>query len=157
MKKKVQSVEPNITELGNGWLKSYKLNYKLEQESLNTEIDKALNNYFSKNLKYIRKKKNIDQQVMAEDLGVAQSTLSCWENGIRTPKIEQILDIANYFNVKIDIVSRDYSQDESNSFDEYAVLFDKYKELSNDDKELIKNIIETRKKQIDKELKDDEI
>lgn len=49
MKKKVQSVEPNITELGNGWLKSYKLNYKLEQESLNTEIDKALNNYFSKN------------------------------------------------------------------------------------------------------------
>ena len=38
MAKKVQSVEPNITELGNGWLKQYKLNYKLEQESLNTEI-----------------------------------------------------------------------------------------------------------------------
>lgn len=33
----------------NNWLKSYDLNYKLEQESLNTEIDKALNNYFSKN------------------------------------------------------------------------------------------------------------
>lgn len=45
---KIQSVEPNITELGNGWLKSYKLDYKLEQENLNTEIDKALNNYFSK-------------------------------------------------------------------------------------------------------------
>jgi len=45
----VQSVEPNITELGNGWLKGYKLDYKLEQESLNNEIDKALEDYFSKN------------------------------------------------------------------------------------------------------------
>lgn len=50
MTKKIpQSVEPNIADLANGWLKSYKLDYKLEQESLNTEIDKALNDYFSKN------------------------------------------------------------------------------------------------------------
>ena len=48
-KKKVQSIEPNIVDLANGWLKSYKLDYKLEQESLNTEIDKALHDYFSKN------------------------------------------------------------------------------------------------------------
>lgn len=45
----VQSIEPNIADLGNGWLKSYKLNYKLEQEPLNTEIDKALVDYFTKN------------------------------------------------------------------------------------------------------------
>ena len=44
-----QSIEPNIADLANGWLKSYKLDYKLEQESLNTEIDKALSDYFSKN------------------------------------------------------------------------------------------------------------
>ncbi len=30
---KIQSVEPNIADIANGWLKSYKLNYKLEQES----------------------------------------------------------------------------------------------------------------------------
>ena len=47
-KKTVQSIEPNIADLANGWLKSYKLDYKLEQESLNTEIDKALNDYHSK-------------------------------------------------------------------------------------------------------------
>lgn len=46
---KVQSVEPNIADLANGWLKSYGLDYKLEQESLNTEIDQALNDYYSKN------------------------------------------------------------------------------------------------------------
>lgn len=46
---KIQSVEPNIADLVNGWLKKYKLDYKLEQESLNESIDKALNEYFSKN------------------------------------------------------------------------------------------------------------
>ena len=44
-----KSIEPNITELANGWIKSYNLDYKLEQESLNSEIDKALENYYSKN------------------------------------------------------------------------------------------------------------
>jgi hypothetical protein len=46
---KIQSIEPNIVDLANGWLKSYKLNYKLEQESLNDEIDRALSDYHSKN------------------------------------------------------------------------------------------------------------
>jgi hypothetical protein len=44
-----KSIEPNIADLGNSWLKSYKLDYKLEQEDLNTEIDKALRDYFTKN------------------------------------------------------------------------------------------------------------
>lgn len=47
--KKIQSVEPNIADLANGWLRSYGLNYKLEQELLNAPIDTALNDYFSKN------------------------------------------------------------------------------------------------------------
>ena len=47
-KSKPQSVEPNIADLVNGWLKSYGLDYKLEQEELNSEIDKALTEYHSK-------------------------------------------------------------------------------------------------------------
>ncbi len=47
--KKRQSIEPNIADMANGWLKSYNLDYKLEQESLNYEIDNALNEYYSKN------------------------------------------------------------------------------------------------------------
>jgi len=43
-----KSVEPQIADLANGWLKEYKLDYKLEQESLNHEIDAALNEYASK-------------------------------------------------------------------------------------------------------------
>ena len=44
-KQTIQSVEPQIADLVNGWLKAYKLDYKLEQESLNDSIDKALDEY----------------------------------------------------------------------------------------------------------------
>lgn len=44
-----KSIEPVIADLGNAWLRKHKLNYKLEQDSLNTEIDKALSDYFTKN------------------------------------------------------------------------------------------------------------
>ena len=47
-KNKVRSIEPLIADLANGWMKSYNLDYKLEQEPLNTEIDKALDEYLSK-------------------------------------------------------------------------------------------------------------
>lgn len=47
-KNSIQSIEPIIADIANGWLKEYKLDYKLEQESLNTEIDAALNEYYSK-------------------------------------------------------------------------------------------------------------
>lgn len=45
---KVQSIEPQIADKFNNELRSYNLEYKLEQESLNTEIDEALKNYASK-------------------------------------------------------------------------------------------------------------
>lgn len=37
-----QSIEPQIADLVNGWLKSYELNYFLEQDSVNPEIEDAL-------------------------------------------------------------------------------------------------------------------
>ena len=46
--KNIQSIEPNIADLVNGWLKSYKLDYKLEQEPLSPDIDQALSDYHSK-------------------------------------------------------------------------------------------------------------
>lgn len=46
---RIQSIEPDIADLANGWLKSYGLDYKLQQAPLNSEIDKALSDYYSKN------------------------------------------------------------------------------------------------------------
>ncbi|WQY52374.1 VRR-NUC domain-containing protein [Helicobacter pylori] len=45
---KPQSIEPLIADKFNNELRKYQLNHKLEQESLNTEIDEALKNYASK-------------------------------------------------------------------------------------------------------------
>lgn len=47
-KSKLQSVEPDIALLANGWLKEYGLDYRIEQASLNDEIDNALEEYASK-------------------------------------------------------------------------------------------------------------
>lgn len=43
-----QSVEPQIADLANGWLKQYKLKYYIEQDAPNPEIKNALQEYESK-------------------------------------------------------------------------------------------------------------
>ncbi|MCK1167689.1 N-6 DNA methylase [Streptococcus uberis] len=48
VKTKIQSVEPMVADLVNSWLREYQLDYKLEQETLRPEIDKALSEYASK-------------------------------------------------------------------------------------------------------------
>ncbi|GAA9843429.1 N-6 DNA methylase [Helicobacter pylori] len=45
---KIPSIEPLIADKFNNELRSYNLEYKLEQDSLNKEIDEALKNYASK-------------------------------------------------------------------------------------------------------------
>lgn len=43
-----QSVEPQIADLANGWLKQYNLKYYIEQDAPNSEIKNALHEYESK-------------------------------------------------------------------------------------------------------------
>ena len=42
------SVEPQIADLANGWLKEYNLKYYIEQDAPNNEIKNALQEYESK-------------------------------------------------------------------------------------------------------------
>jgi hypothetical protein len=86
-----KSIEPNIADLVNGWLKSYKLDYKLEQESLNTEIDTALKDYFTKNggqganrpdAKLLLQDKNLDYYpILIEYKGYKDKLVSLDANG----------------------------------------------------------------------------
>ena len=56
-----------------------------------------------------------------------------------------------------DLTGKNLAKDKEVPFDELEVLFDKHKDiLTDDDKEYIKFIIEKRKKEIDKELGEDE-
>jgi len=83
---------------------------------------------------------------MAKDLGVAQPTLSCWESGARTPTIKMIYKIINYLNITGDYMFEDLTKGDRNIQDEIEILISKNKDiLTDDDKELIKFIIQNRK------------
>lgn len=115
-----------------------------------------MTNYFAKNIKYFRNKKNIDQQRMAEDLDVPQSTLSCWENGLRTPNLDMITKISKYLNIYDDFITKDLTIENNNQMSQQEILFDKSKDLlTESDWNIINAIIEQRKKEIDKELGED--
>ena len=56
-------------------------------------------------LKEIRKRKNVSQVKLAIDLNMCQNTISRYETGERQPGIEELIMIANYFDVSIDYLT----------------------------------------------------
>ena len=55
-----------------------------------------------KGLKEIRKKKKITQLKVAMDLSISREVISYYENGKRSPDVDMLLTLSNYFNVSID-------------------------------------------------------
>lgn len=55
-----------------------------------------------KNLKNIRKKKDLTQDELAEKLSVTRQAVSNWENGKTEPDIETLTKIAQIFDISID-------------------------------------------------------
>lgn len=53
-------------------------------------------------LKELRKSKNISQSELGKVLGVTGQTVLNWESGIYEPNIENLIKLADYFNVTID-------------------------------------------------------
>lgn len=112
MKTTNQSIEPNIADLANGWLKSYRLDYKLEQESLNSEIDQALDDYYSKrggtggnrpDVKLLLQDKNLVRYpVLIEYKGYKDKLIKLDSNGKianKTPKNEPDFKMINSYAV----------------------------------------------------------
>ena len=54
------------------------------------------------NLKKLRKEKGISQLKLALDLNMSQNTISRYETGEREPGINELIKIADYFDVSID-------------------------------------------------------
>ena len=53
-------------------------------------------------LKELRKKKGISQLRLATDLNTTQNTISRYETGEREPGINELIMLADYFNVSVD-------------------------------------------------------
>lgn len=57
---------------------------------------------FSKNLKLLRKEKNMNQQQLAALVGVSQQCISEWENGKIEPTLSYLWKLADIFEVSVD-------------------------------------------------------
>lgn len=57
---------------------------------------------FSQRLKELRKEKGLTQQGLADKLNKSKSTISSYESNRRTPDINVVRDIAEFFNVSAD-------------------------------------------------------
>lgn len=115
---------------------------------------KNSNNYTNMNVKYLRERKGIAQGELAEALNIDQSTLAKWEAGTRKITLEWSMKIAEYFNVFIgDFISTDLKNNEEfqkeNELDQ--ILFSKAKDLSDEDKKAVITLINSIKRNIDKE------
>ena len=53
-------------------------------------------------LKELRKKKGISQLRLATELNTTQNTISRYETGEREPGMDELIKIADYFNVSVD-------------------------------------------------------
>ncbi len=55
-------------------------------------------------LKFMRKQKNLNQLKVAFDLNISREALSHYENGKRSPDIQMLRKLSEYFNVSIDFL-----------------------------------------------------
>ena len=56
---------------------------------------------FGNNLKNLRNEAHINQKNLAAQFRVTQATISSWENGRTAPSFEQLIQIADYFDVSV--------------------------------------------------------
>jgi len=57
-----------------------------------------------KNLKYLRNQYNLSQQKLADILHISQQSVYKYENGITTPDLETLMNMANYFETSVDYI-----------------------------------------------------
>ncbi len=65
-------------------------------------------------LKELRKSRKISQLKIAMDLNMNQNTISRYETGEREPGINELIKIADYFNVSIDYLLEQTNNPERN-------------------------------------------
>ena len=58
--------------------------------------------YMKEKLKELRIEKNVSQKIVANAIGVTLSAYSNYEQGIRTPSVEIIKKLCEYFKVSAD-------------------------------------------------------
>lgn len=59
-------------------------------------------NKFAERLKELRQEKNLTQTELAKETGLSQTGIGKWESNKRTPSIDVVIILCNYFKVSSD-------------------------------------------------------
>lgn len=107
----------------------------------------GVENFFASNLKYLRTQKNLNQQQLGKVLNKDYSTIGKWENGSRSPTMEDTLSVCEFFNINLnDLILKNLKIEKNVVLDEDhkldLLIMDKTKELSEEDKKKVADIID---------------
>lgn len=113
-------------------------------------------NKFAEMLKYYLMMNNKTQSDLVNDLGFDKSTVSNWCAGLRVPKVDVIIDIANYLHVNVGDLIEDNRNEDTYYLDDdardmaqflyenpdYKILFDASRKVKREDIQFVKEMID---------------
>lgn len=94
----------------------------------------------------LRKQKRMSQTELAKSAGVSQTTVTAWENNKAEPSSSAIAQLADIFNVTTDYLlgrpdKQETKKDDVELSDDDVIMTWRGKPLSDEDKELIRRIM----------------
>ena len=127
---------------------------------MSDELQKKI---FAKNLRHYLDRENKTQKEVADAIGVSPQTFNTWLQMVALPRMGKVQALADYFGVnKSDLLEDKGTQEEDNSYyideeakelaqflfknPEYRILFDAAKDVSADNLEMVKTIIDKFRK-----------
>ena len=111
------------------------------------------------NIKNARNSKKLSQKELAEALSteketIGNTTISNWENNINKPDADLIASLCKVLDVDANYLL-DFNKEnvqETNILEQYKILFDKDKNLTDEQKKFFIDFLEEKHKEIDKNM-----
>lgn len=107
-------------------------------------------------LRALRQEQNISMKQLGDIFGMAESTISLYENEKRKVDTDMLIKFANYFNVSTDYLlgitdERNSSSDNDDiGFDDFTyAMHNETKELTEDDKQMLLGMAKMLKKRVE--------
>lgn len=127
---------------------------------MSDELQKKI---FAKNLRHYLDRENKTQKEVADAIGVSPQTFNTWLQMVALPRMGKVQALADYFGInKSDLLEEKPEPEHDNSYyinedakelaqflfenPKYKILFDAAKDVSADDLEMVKTIIDKFKK-----------
>ena len=96
---------------------------------------------FADNLSRLLEERGLEQQRVASDLNISTSTLSAWVTGKRFPRADIMQLLAQYLHVTVSELV-DLQTDEKITSKKHRILFDRTKELTEKQMDIVMNVVD---------------